>query len=587
MAAKRPWSRRLALLGLLLVAGCAERAARPQVIVIGWDGADWQLLDELMAKGAMPELSALVSEGAAGTLRTIHPPLSPIVWTTMMTGRAPLDHGVLDFTRFNPATRTREPIGSDDRRVPAVWTIASEAGRKVAVFAMWATYPAESVNGVVVSDRLMSFQNGAQRKASGVVSPGSRAAWAAEALGRAERATDTATLERYAPGVAADARLEEGLRRLLVETVVYDELAASWFTEQRPDLTILYVQGTDAIGHLFAPYRPPPVKGVSEGDVARWGGVADAYYAEADRRLGAWRKRAREAGAVLVLVSDHGFTWGAGRPPAATSAAAATAGRWHRDDGIYVVAGPGIAADRAQRGHGEVAQVAPTLLSLLGLPSTRSMPVPLAGLRAAPGSPADDATAATPSGDAAARAEVESGSEAIANLRALGYIGGAEPDRAPELVRTGTRTAGSFGNEGLIQLEAGRAAEAKAAFREALSIDPKHAASLWNLAQLLAKEGDPAAEATLMRAVSAGSPDAARQVSDRARTRLQAGDCRGALDDVRAVAAANPASAVARAAEGLALMCLGEREQAAAALRRSLVIDPDQPDVARALEALR
>jgi len=587
MSAKRRWYRRLVLLGLLLVAGCGRRAAHPPVIVIGWDGADWQLLDALMARGAMPELSALVSEGATGTLRTIHPPLSPIVWTTMMTGRAPLDHGVLDFTRFNPKTRSREPIGSDERRVPAVWSIATGAGRKVGVFGMWATYPAESVNGVIVSDRLMSFQNGAGRGAPRVVSPASRAAWAAEALERAERETDAAMLERYAPGVAGDTRLEEGLRRVLVETSVYDGLAASWFTEQHPDLTILYVQGTDAIGHLFAPYRPPPVKGVPPGDVARWGGVADAYYADADRRLGAWRKRAREAGAVLVLVSDHGFTWGEGRPPAATSAATATAGRWHQDDGVYVLAGPGIAADRGARGHGAVAQVAPTLLCLLGLPSGRSMPEPLAGLPAAAGSPVDDPVRVEPARAADDDPDGGSGSDAIANLRALGYIGAAEPDRAPDAARSSTRTAGSFGNEGLILLEAGRTDEAKAAFLRALDVDARHAASLWNLAQLLIRENDPAAEATLMRAVAVGSPDAARQVSDRARSRLQAGDCRGALSDFRAVAAADPASAVAPAAEGLALMCLGERAQAAAALRRSLAIDPDQPDVARALDELR
>jgi predicted AlkP superfamily phosphohydrolase/phosphomutase len=349
------------------------------VIVIGWDGADWQLLDQLMERGKMPELASLVREGSSGSLRTIHPPLSPIVWTTMMTGRPPLDHGVLDFTRFDPATRIREPIGSDERRVPAVWTIASTAGRTVAVFGLWATFPAERVNGVIVSDRLMSFQNGAHPAEPGVVYPENRTAWAREALARAESATGDAALHVFAPEIARDPRLMDGLRRVLVETAVYDDLAASWFRDQRPDLTILYIQGTDAIGHLFAPYRPPRMRGVTERDVEQWGGVSDLYYADVDRRLGAWRRSAREAGAALVLVSDHGFYWAEGRPSAAGSAAAATAGRWHRDDGVYVVAVPGGAGAIPKRGRGEVAQVAPTLLALLGIGPGTAMPTTTGG----------------------------------------------------------------------------------------------------------------------------------------------------------------------------------------------------------------
>ena len=68
---------------------------------------------------------------------------------------------------------------------------------------------------------------------------------------------------------------------------------------------------------------------------------------------------------------------------------------------------------------------------------------------------------------------------------------------------------------------------------------------------------------------------------------MQGGDCRGALADIRAVAEAAPRNALAPAAEGLALMCLGDRDGAAAALRRSLTIDPDQPEILRALQQFR
>jgi len=120
------------------------------VLFVGLDGADWQLLDRYVAEGSMPNLARLVREGTGGTLTTIHPPLSPLVWTTMMTGASPLQHGILDFTRWSPVDGRKEPITSDERRVPAVWNMASYGGKRVAVFGLWATYPAEPVNGLIV-----------------------------------------------------------------------------------------------------------------------------------------------------------------------------------------------------------------------------------------------------------------------------------------------------------------------------------------------------------------------------------------------------------------------------------------------------
>src|SRR6266576_1511639 len=144
--------RRLALLVILLtLISC--RAEQKQIIFIGLDGADWQLLDRYMADGTMPNLARIVAAGEKRVLLTQHPPLSPLVWTTMMTGVSPLEHRILDFTRFNPMTGEKEPITSDERRVPAIWNMVTAKGQRVDVFGMWATFPQEKVNGTIVSDR--------------------------------------------------------------------------------------------------------------------------------------------------------------------------------------------------------------------------------------------------------------------------------------------------------------------------------------------------------------------------------------------------------------------------------------------------
>jgi len=124
----------------LLIAACtsSDHGSRTtddgsrRVIFIGLDAADWQLLDDYIAAGAMPNLAQLVREGASGVLETIRPPLSPLIWTSMMTGVSPLDHGILDFVQFDPKTGAKEPITSSMRRAPAIWNMASSAGRRVA-----------------------------------------------------------------------------------------------------------------------------------------------------------------------------------------------------------------------------------------------------------------------------------------------------------------------------------------------------------------------------------------------------------------------------------------------------------------------
>ncbi|MCM3877699.1 MAG: alkaline phosphatase family protein, partial [Thermoanaerobaculia bacterium] len=72
-------------------------ALRQRVIFVGWDGADWKLLDPLMKEGRLPNLAALVAKGRTWNLVTYQPMASPLIWTTIATGRTPVDHGVTDF----------------------------------------------------------------------------------------------------------------------------------------------------------------------------------------------------------------------------------------------------------------------------------------------------------------------------------------------------------------------------------------------------------------------------------------------------------------------------------------------------------
>jgi Flp pilus assembly protein TadD len=601
------------------------RQANP-VIFVGLDGGDWQLLDDYVARGLMPNLGHLVREGASGVLTTEHPPLSAILWTTMMTGVSPLEHQVLDFTHFNPATGNKEPITSTERRAPAIWNMETMAGKSVAVFGLWATYPAEPVLGLLASDRLFTFLYSEASPPPNSVYPPSREPWARARMAAAEKAVNFDVMQQYLPWlIAADyeslvhepdpySKPPSALRRILVETEIYRRLSLDLLSGSVPDLTIIYIQGTDIVGHVFAPYAPPKQREISESDYEKYHQVPEKYFQSIDRFLGEVIRIADAAHATIFIASDHGFHWKEDRPINISSVANATAAKWHRNEGIYVLRGAGIRASRGHSGHGTIRQVCPTLLAVSGLPSGVGIAGPPLSPLEARKATADYRRYFQPFAPPDTAAASSGANEALAKLRALGYIGAGESSAAPPTIAgRSTKTAGAYNNEGLILKHEGRTAEAIASFERAMTIDPKVSSAPWNLSDLLfeRKENLQRSDALLIRAIANGLPEAPRYAIERGiyyqrsghldrsakllqdavearpddsdlrmfrgRYRVAQNDCRGALEDFVTVQQMRPNDAVAWASAGLAEICLGNRAEADAYIRHSLELDPNQP----------
>jgi Tfp pilus assembly protein PilF len=604
----------------------SDVANQRRVIFVGLDGADWSLLDRYTADGTMPVLARLTKEGASGTLKTIHPPLSPLVWTTMLTGVSPLEHRILDFLRVNPASGQREPITSDERQAPAIWNSATYAGKRVGTFGFWATYPAEAVNGVMVSDRLFTFLFSETSPPPGIVNPTSREPWARDVLGRVEREIGYPDLKAMLPWLGEAEYLEaakaidpyshpvSALRRILIETRIYETLGREWIASDRPDLTLVYIQGTDSIGHVFAPYAPPRQQTIALADYEHYRDVPARFFARIDRMLGEYAALAQTTDSVLVLASDHGFKWTEGRPTTLSSVANATAARWHADDGIYLIWGKGVEPSAGHAGHGTVQQICATLMALLGLPPGKGVSGPsLPGAPSLTGDPVDYRAHYTPAAVVASTGGAASGAdeETVAKLRALGYVGASSGGGRA----IGTRTAGSFNNEALLLKQQGKTKEAIDAFEQALVVDPKLASALWNLSDLLFAQNTSLdkSDTLLVRAFASGLPEGTRYLIGRAigyqrsgsldralklltdaivakpdeaevwlfrgRYRLDRQDCPGALADFRQTTQLAPANAAAFASQGVAQLCTNDRAGARASFQRSLALDSNQPNV--------
>jgi len=398
-----------------------SRAGPAPVLVIGIDGLEWNILLPLMEKGELPHLSGLMSRGVAGSLQTLEPTLSPVIWTTMATGKPPAAHGITEFTWNDPATGEKRLFTSRQRRVPAIWTIASAAGRTVDVAGWWNTWPAEEINGRMVS-QYSSLDQG-RRVWKGTVQEGVPGqTWPPE-LYEAILPTVRSVAEQFpemtSHGDLAPAwkilfpSLPAGLTRLerrLVEDSIwafradatYTAISEEFLKGRNTDLTLVYLGSPDVAGHrFFRHYRPgaythPP----RETAVAAFGDVIPATYRFVDSLVGRLLAAA-SPGTNVIVVSDHGmqpvntdkdFEWAFTSSPRYHLAAVNSGHHLKGEPGVLIAAGPAFRQGSAAPGLtpaqstgrpigatamprvASVFDLAPTLLILLDLPVGSDMP---------------------------------------------------------------------------------------------------------------------------------------------------------------------------------------------------------------------
>ena len=444
------------------------------------------------------------------------------------------------------------------------------------------------------------------------------------------------TRPEFDAAVAAQKDLADpvtGFRKILGATRATSRVATELYDRESPDLLMVYLQGTDEIGHVLGRYVPPALPGVSDSDARRFGNGVAALYAEADRLLGELARRAERDGATLILLSDHGFRWGSDRPAIREGALVETAFLWHRPPGILVAAGPDVVPSK-ERGKASVFDVAPTLVRLLGLPPDPTFEgKPLTGLRprAAPVPPKAWASFApverlVPSTVAADERKIAD--EFTKKLISLGYLTGSEAAAVEKASapKAGMETPTGLSNLGTFLRVRGKPAESIPWYRRSLEQSPDNPKTWMNLSQALfalGRYGD--ADAALLTSLRNGyhDPDgaverrdaayasraarsrdlAARRItflkeaaaalpaSARARRALgealfEAKDCAGAEAAFAEAVSKDGSDVRTRNGLGLSLFCQGRLAEAQRELRQSLATKPDQPEIGKALSMI-
>lgn len=535
-----------------------------RVLLVGIDGADWDVIDPLIRAGQLPQLARLRREGAWARLRSSVPTLSPLLWTTVATGKSPDRHGINDFLVLDTTTGRRVPINSTFRRVRAFWNILSEAGVPVDVIAWWASWPAEPVRGHLISDRVAysTFNMSSDEARTGAVYPPEYAATverlkvpeSAVAWSRVKRFIDVDAAEFAAARAAGSghppSETQQSINvftRVLASTETYRRVALDLLHrgDPRAQLFAVYFQGVDEVNHRFAHCAPPRAALCSDADYRKFHRAVDEFYRYQDEILG--ELIAAAPGATVVVLSDHGFASGAGRPDDVKPFIEGKPGLWHDIVGIFAASGPGIA-------RGEIPTVtlydmAPTVLHLVGLPVADDMPGKVLERALAPEFLAAHPVQKVPSfeglggeepgqGDLRRAAEpLASGAEdeIVAQLKSLGYIGGASggedsapagpqalPGGAPAVDAppaaggsAGAPPAGAVGgvptllyhtNLAAVHLARRRVDLAEAEFGKALALDPRAPEALTGMAVVHEMKGEPEKALEILRGLVVADP---------------------------------------------------------------------------------
>lgn len=267
---------------------------KDRVIIIGADGATFNLILPWVKEGILPNFGSLMREGVWGRLDPAPNMRSAASWASFYTGKNPGKHGLYEFYDFVPETYGIQFINGSHCMEPSLWKILSDQGKRSVCVNVPMTYPAEAINGIILTGL------DAPGKASkGFVHP-------PEILEELEREVGPYVIEPGVTGYIIAGKLEEAVKKLYEEIEQKRQVMRYLFDEENWDFFTLVYRSVDAAQHCFWKYMDATHPQHDPALKAKCGNVIKNVYIKLDQALGEVRDRMRENDRLVVL-SDHGF----------------------------------------------------------------------------------------------------------------------------------------------------------------------------------------------------------------------------------------------------------------------------------------
>src|SRR5947208_490838 len=309
----------------------------------------------------MPTLDTFINRGVMGNLATLQPILSPMLWNSVATGKFADKHGIHGFIEPDPINGGARPCSSASRKCKALWNILTQRGLRSNIVGWWASHPAEPIKGTVVTNAFGGVKFHPEKGWSipkGTVHPAENG----PKLARFKVFPNELTEAHILPFIPDAAKIDQQKDNRLISFAKV--LGEPW------DFTAVYYDGVDHFSHAFMAYHPPKLPWIKDEDFALYKDVVKGAYRFHDMMLERLLELAGPE-TTVILCSDHGFESGSQRPHGTPREPAGPA-VWHRQYGIFVMAGPNIRRDERIYGASLI-DIAPTVLTLFGIPIGEDM----------------------------------------------------------------------------------------------------------------------------------------------------------------------------------------------------------------------
>lgn len=279
-----------------------------RIILIGIDSGTWNVINPLLEAGELPNLAQLIAQGTSGVLQSFEYNASPVVWTSIATGKVPAKHGIRDF--FTPQRHLK---------VKRIWEILSDKGQSVGVYQYLVTWPPKALNGFVIPAWLAVDSRTHPRELSfikalkmdekhGQNKPHSYMVYGLQSLRYGMRlATCLKALSYLAVRRRSRTRLDYLYHAQLVDISMSTDFFCNLLDRYQPKFaTIVYYQ-PDAAGHYYWKYFQPELfPRTTREDIEEYGPAIPEIYRAIDHSIGRIVHRAKDKYTFFVI-SDHGM----------------------------------------------------------------------------------------------------------------------------------------------------------------------------------------------------------------------------------------------------------------------------------------
>jgi predicted AlkP superfamily phosphohydrolase/phosphomutase len=265
-----------------------------KVLVLGLDGATFDLMLPWIREGHLPSLGRLHDQGAHSVLRSTIPPVTPCAWSSFLTGKSPGKHGLFDFVELTPDGRGFSFTNAASRRGESLWGCLSRHGRRVGVLNVPMTYPPERVNGYLMS---------------GLDTPNERSPFTYPEELRQElaaRSIDYRIDIQHLGNMRTDRHRDQRLQELCAVEAERTRALRYLTTRYPADFRMLVYTATDQVQHHFWHYMDPRHDKYDARGAERYGNAIRDIYVHVDTLIDSILKEEGEDTVVLIM-SDHGF----------------------------------------------------------------------------------------------------------------------------------------------------------------------------------------------------------------------------------------------------------------------------------------